>query len=267
MADGTPVPGSQEDFRAKLGMRLVFWSTIALAALGAIIMLGAIVEQVRSTKPDNDAVMRAANLLLTSLLPLFGTWVGTVLAFYYTKENYEAASRGTLDAVRTVQQRLVATPVTGAMMKRADVVSVEVPVAGLGGTTQASIDAAFKKTGANGKPISRLLFLSAAGACVGILHRSSWTEMVLAGLTATPPVNATTGTLADYFKLADGPKYQNTITHTMAFVAQTKSLADAKAAMEAVPGCQDVMVTATGAPAEPVVGWISNVDISRLSQA
>lgn len=31
--------------------------------------------------------------LLGVLLPLFGTWVGTVLAYYFGKENFEAASK------------------------------------------------------------------------------------------------------------------------------------------------------------------------------
>jgi hypothetical protein len=45
------------------------------------------------------------------------------------------------------------------------------------------------------------------------------------------------------------------------------NLADAKAKMESLTGCQDVIVTHQGNAGEPVLGWISNVDIARLSQA
>jgi hypothetical protein len=53
----------------------------------------------------------------------------------------------------------------------------------------------------------------------------------------------------------------------VAFVSADQTLADAKAAMDAVSGCQDVIVTQTGAPTMSVTGWIMNTDIGRLSQA
>ena len=81
-----------DDFRSKLGSRLVFGSTIVLTGLGLVIMVGAAWSALASNKPET--FMSAAQLLLSALLPLFGTWVGTILAFYYTKESYQAASQG-----------------------------------------------------------------------------------------------------------------------------------------------------------------------------
>ena len=45
------------------------------------------------------------------------------------------------------------------------------------------------------------------------------------------------------------------------------ALADAKASMERKPGCQDVFVTQSGGPDQPVLGWLTNTRIQRLSQA
>jgi hypothetical protein len=50
---------------------------------------------------------------------------------------------------------------------------------------------------------------------------------------------------------------------TFAVVSERASLADAKHAMLSVAGCQDVFVTANGIRSEPVLGWITNVDIAR----
>jgi hypothetical protein len=61
--------------------------------------------------------------------------------------------------------------------------------------------------------------------------------------------------------------YRDIIRKAIAFVSVDQTLADAKAAMDAVPGCQDVIVTQSGAPTMPVIGWIMNTDIGRLSQA
>jgi hypothetical protein len=49
--------------------------------------------------------------------------------------------------------------------------------------------------------------------------------------------------------------------------AQDRTMADAKAAMEQIPGCQDAIVTKNGDRAEPMIGWLSNIDVSRLSAA
>ena len=48
----------------------------------------------------------------------------------------------------------------------------------------------------NGQKISRLLIVNSAGACVGILHRSIFTEMLAGGLQDSPPVDVTTATIS-----------------------------------------------------------------------
>ena len=127
MADGlTDSEKSSADFRARLGTRLVLWSTVGLVLL-AIVVMGAAAW---TGKPDT--ILNSAQLLLSSLLPLFATWVGTILAFYYTKENFQTATQGTLDIVNSVGQRLASTKITEAMMPRSAIVYISVPAEGLG---------------------------------------------------------------------------------------------------------------------------------------
>src|SRR5262249_52308649 len=51
--------------------------------------------------------------------PLLGTWVGTVIAFYFSRENFEAASRSLNQVVAklTPEERLRTTPVRTAMRR------------------------------------------------------------------------------------------------------------------------------------------------------
>lgn len=49
----------------------------------------------------------------------------------------------------------------------------------------------------------------------------------------------------------------------LAFVPPSTSLADAKEAMEKVEHCRDVFVTEHGLAEEPVLGWLTNVDLAR----
>lgn len=41
--------------------------------------------------------------IFTAVVGLAGTWVGTILAFYYSKDNFEAAARSTQELVKQVQ--------------------------------------------------------------------------------------------------------------------------------------------------------------------
>ncbi|MGC2780892.1 MAG: hypothetical protein WA418_35185 [Bradyrhizobium sp.] len=98
-----------------------------------------------------------------------------------------------------------------------------------------------------------------------------WLEMLVSGARLTPPFNDASDTLARLLPLSYpsklGTTFADVVTNSVAYVAEAASLADAKAAMEAKPQCQDVVVTATGKSDAPMLGWISNVDISRLSVA
>jgi hypothetical protein len=63
--------------------------------------------------------------------------------------------------------------------------------------------------------------------------------------------------------LLDDPGMKSTFEKTYVVVGRQSTLAQAKAAMVAREGCSDVFVTNSGAPAEPVLGLLTNVDIAR----
>jgi len=90
-------------------------------------------------------------------------------------------------------------------------------------------------------------------------------------LRDNPQIDLTATTFASLLQKESraykGLTYRDLIQRTIAFVAQDRTVADAKAAMEQIQGCQDVIVTKTGDRAEPVIGWLSNIDITRLSTA
>lgn len=260
-----------DNFRDFLSSRLVKWSAVGLIILAGLVMVGATVAESRSTDGGGQ-VLQAAQLLFSALLPLFGTWVGTILAYYYSKENFEAASRGTIDVVRNVVQRLQAAPVLQNMMARSKIVTITVPAGKtLGDLAIAEVERQFGSTGANGQRVSRLLVTDGGDACIGVIHRSTFIEMLADGLRAQPAANPATDVMATLLKQSYpapiAATYGEFIEKTVAYIAQDRTVADAKAAMEQLRGCQDVVVTRTGSRSDPMLGWISNVDISRLSQA
>jgi hypothetical protein len=165
--------------RIALGVIVIAGIGIALVAIVALVA-GLYIQ-------DTETQRRFLVLtVFNTLVPLFGTWVGTVIAFYFAKENFSAATQ----------------------------------------STRFFYDNRGRQ------------FADAAG-------------------------QPRPATLAD---LLAEPELQAMVTK-IAIVARNSTLADAKAAMASVEGCQDVFVTSTGQRNEAVVGWITNVDIANHSRA
>ncbi|MFZ3310922.1 MAG: hypothetical protein WA280_16295, partial [Xanthobacteraceae bacterium] len=57
------------------------------------------------------------------------------------------------------------------------------------------------------------------------------------------------------------PNVLNQISKLVVFVSANTTLADAKSALDKVSGAQDIIVTATGNATDPMLGWLSNVDL------
>ena len=66
--------------------------------------------------------------------------------------------------------------------------------------------------------------------------------------------------------LIEDAELQNWVANIV-YVDEKASVADAKAKMESKPGCQDLIVTKTASKDEPMLGWMTNVQIGALSKA
>jgi hypothetical protein len=55
------------------------------------------------------------------------------------------------------------------------------------------------------------------------------------------------------------------LLETVAVVSADATLGDARARMNVVPRCHDVIVTQTGSATDPVVGWLTNTDLAAVS--
>jgi hypothetical protein len=59
------------------------------------------------------------------------------------------------------------------------------------------------------------------------------------------------------------PKINEYVEKSIAVINRKATLSEAKQKMEATKNCQDVFVTENGLPEEPLLGWLTNVDISK----
>jgi hypothetical protein len=234
---------------------------VPIVGLGVIILAIIIVVFSKSEERAN-----AAQIVLTGILPLLASWVGTILAFYFSKENFDAATRSVTELSKVTSQAPLQTIAVKDKMLRIDpnVSRDKNPVYFL---TNSKDDCGKKleevlvdlKKAAKG---DRIPILDANDHHpMGVIHKSAIDAYLLSD-EGKPPDQATLGKL-----LQD--KKDNMQT-SFAIVSEDDNLASAKAAMEATNqlggwGCQDVFVTPTGKRKERVVGWITNAIIQQNS--
>ena len=108
--------------------------------------------------------------------------------------------------------------------------------------------------------LNRVPILDAEGRASQIIHRSLIDQFIVKRVMTPGGGNPSDLTLADI--LADN-EMKAVFDNTFVIVKKQATLAEAKSAMDARKGCSDVFVTATGNPNEPVLGYLTNVDIAR----
>lgn len=224
--------------------RLAFWVTgicaggIAVASIVAIWLA-------------DDMRPEMARLVFASVVPLFGTWVGTVLAFYFARENLQAATDST---VRLAGLSEPDTPVSEVMIPRATMHTFEL----LSGQDAGAVTLAELRSKMAERALRRMPILKSDGCVAHVMHES--TISLFAAHKNKQPSEFTTETVADLLAVQELAALVNAI----GFVASDADLGDARAAMRSVKGCNDVFVTQRGRSEEAVIGWLTNTELAGL---
>lgn len=259
MPDLNPSANDTE-FRDKIADNIIKWVFIAMIVV--TITTAAMIFSISHSSRD---IIEFSRYVFGTLITLFGTWIGTVLAFYFSAKNFETANRSVKKIVDrlTPEQTLKHSLVRGIMMKIDEIevakpkdgMTVEqIPLARFGEILDPSPDS-------NRKACTRAPVLAADNTPKFMLHRSLYFEFLQKNPNPTAAGDPDTRTLGDILKDADiGPKLSLWVA-----IDPEATLWDAKARLEdpANEGAQDVFVTTTGARKEPAVGWFTNVDITR----
>ena len=105
--------------------------------------------------------------------------------------------------------------------------------------------------------ISRLLILDDNGYPVYVIHQSRVDNFLSEGgsLTDTLDTFIANRKSKKGIEFGDGAGFVT--------VSKDATIEEAKRDMEAVAGCQDIVVTEKGSAKEPVLGWVSNTRLGR----
>jgi len=264
-----PNPSAQEKV-AKTVSVIVLAGTCVFGAMGISISI------IEASKGKYTEAKDMLSLLFSTILPLFGTWIGTVLAFYFSKENLAAANKTVEHLVNTLtSDKKLAT------IKAKDVM---IPLGGPTGLKYQPYNTGVKDTDLKLKAyfldftkkegIQRTILLDEKMCAKYVFHNSTVqefiTEQCLAGaVPASPPASAPavdtlTLTFADLMAKGND-KVKAILKDGIKFIGQDANLSDAKVLIRNFPACNDVFITQTGSPNESVLGWITDKTISQNS--
>lgn len=232
----------KKDQREKLSMVILIGSLLVIVAVGAIAIY-------------SDAEKNALTIF-NMILPMVATWVGTILAFYFGRENFEAASKQVQNMANKMSKGQSGGMLVTAIMKPFDDM-VYYQIENSKTEADITIEVLQQRLAVKDKA-SRIPIVDENKVIRYMIHESSIDKYLASG-------KAKTDTLKQFFEWWM-KEYSVEFIYNKAFVIvqEKTSLNDANEKMEQLPYCRDVFVTRGGTPQEPVIGWISNVMLLKF---
>jgi len=236
---------------------------IATAIALAIVVFSFTVMIIMITKafgkisdPSTTVVFSNIKDIIGLFLPIIGTWMGTILAYYFSRENFESANRSMQQTINklTSEEKLKSTKAT----------SVMIPLSGIehpfkGDKTADNITIKELLDFLNEKKRNRIVVMDSNNIVSKVIHRS----VINSFISDQVLNNKQTSEAVEQLKIADmeksdKPDVKNVLQNGVAFVPQDATLFDAQQKMIANKDCQDVFITPTGSSTEAVIGWVTN---------
>lgn len=264
MVDNTQTPSNslseaEAIARSKIGRQVTYFALTTTFLLG----FTAIMVALLSKEADKERFVYVKDIL-TIILPLVGTWVGTVLAFYFSRENFVAAAKQTADLVRqlTPEQRLQSIAVTDVMLDMSAATTLKLTLPTSEEATKIKIKADVVEALLEKNKRNRLPILDSTGKVLYVVHRNYIDQFLVKRAEAggTQVADATLQDLLD----AEGLK---AIFQAFAIVGKDARLIAIKQSMDGNPNCSDAFVTEDGTNGSKAIGWITNVMVQEKSVA
>lgn len=210
--------------------------------------------------------IETAYYVFGSIIPLLGTWVGTILAYYFSEKNFQSASRSVQEMARqlTPTERLMSIPAKAKMTPKSEITLLNI-------TSSKPLDKimliddlvkTFKDQSRNRLPI-----LDENDHPKYIIHRSMIDKYLSKkAIEDKLPVDQLEAlSLQDL--LNEDAELKQMFETSFVTIKEDATLADAKFEMESVRDCLDVFVTNTGTKNEPIIGWLTNIKIAESAKA
>ena len=206
-----------------------------------------------------DGDLSKAQYVFGAILPLLGTWVGTILAYYFARENFESASR----SVREMAKQLTPTEKLKSILIKDVMINITKAVTFTLDKLEENvklkpelIDAKLEK-----EKKERLPILDKEGRIKYMAHRSLIEKFIVQEVAKEKQADDLT--LQD---MLNDDKFKDVLTGSFKTLPETSNLAEAKTLMDKIQICSDVFATEDGTPSSKVLGWVTNIIVGEQAK-
>jgi hypothetical protein len=226
--------------RELLSLIILFGSLLAVFGLAlAVIIL------------DKSKTITIFNMVL----PVVASWVGTILAFYFGRENFESANKQVRDIMQqSGTEKPKTVGITTIMKPFADMKSYRLSM----GQTDDEVKIKELQKLLEGK-VNRLPVVDMNNVVRYMIHEASLDKYIAKG-------GSDEDSLAAFLKKQKEQGVEFGLNQAFVVVAEKASILEANAKMEEYPFVRDVFVTRGGTPNEPYIGWASNVRLIKFME-
>lgn len=191
------------------------------------------------------------------ILPVVASWVGTVLAYYFGRENFESANQQVREMVQRLSpDQLAKSPVTSIMRSFNDTVHIKIPE----GQDDKDILLSTITEKFDGKTITRIPIVVEGNKPKYMIHESRINKYIAEG-------GSKDDTLEKFIAHQKDVGIEFGIFKGFVVVSEKTTIVDAKQKMEEIPTCQDIFVSKQGTADESLTGWISNLRLGKYLEA
>jgi hypothetical protein len=229
--------------------RVRTWLTIILVGLGLLSLLIIGFEIIKLADKANK--FESSKWVFNAIIPLIASWIGTILAFHFGRENYEAATKNALalnkDIIQEIKVENIMIDVKTIFYQKVDPDNYDKVI----------LDELIKEYIKAEK--DRILIFSSNFNPEFIIHRSTLAEY----LNLKDSQTRATLSLGVFIK-ENKNKFSFETEGGFAIVAKDDSVKEAFIKMNSIKGCQDVIITDSGNQKGKVIGWLTNTLINRF---
>lgn len=224
-----------------------------------VVVVGAAVVLMLTIMAIRDSSKGSIDRVLASVLPLVGTWVGTVMAYYFGERNLRAAA----ESVRAGQVRDDRKPVTEVMIGLGSIKFATMEADAKGDKPELLLLTEITKLMKDHKVFRVPVFRKDKSVAM-VVHSDPLNQFLITQADAGQDLAARN--LLTLKQLLEDTTIGPRIVGKISFVGESDTIGQAKGAMQGVSGCQDVFVTKKGGPRDEIVGWLTNNEIQRFAE-
>lgn len=225
-------------------LRALLTITIVVIGLAIMILLSIIVINIAG----NGEKLETSKWVFNTIIPLVASWIGTVLAFHFGRENYESAAK---QVIALTKETLDDISVENIMINVKTLFCKKSLPSEYGNVSLAELIKTFSEAEKDRVPI-----LHPNGTVSYLIQRSYLVEYLFSNKKEE-------ATLAEF--LNDNPK-KFSFEQEKGFVTVSRdtSVEEAYRKMNSIKECKDVFITDSGNEKGIVQGWLTDTLINRF---